>query len=263
MIMMIITGGRRAGGAGQSASGCGELGPGLRPGWLPRSLHPGQQLHPLDTGKHKQGQAVLRIAYRGTHTQTKSDHRDYLYVIHLIHISRVERPWILWTYPLIFWFTSWDWRGIADGLCSELALTSDAARQPSPGKVSELFDHFLKTLETSSWLWSTSHPDPDAAPDTSSWSWNTLRLDVTSSSPWSRAPRSLETRGSRSFSWRSRHSPSLPAWRETRRPCRQQSCSETSQGWWRLTVENYMDVKVFRNIDVISSDKNVAIRGNT
>ena len=61
-MMMMMTGGRRAGWAGQSAGGCGELGPGLRPGWLPRGLHQGQQLHPLDTGQHKQGQAVLRIA---------------------------------------------------------------------------------------------------------------------------------------------------------------------------------------------------------
>ena len=62
MMIMMMTGGRRPGWAGQSVGGCGELGPGLWPGWLPRGLHQGQQLHPLDTGQHKQGQALLRIA---------------------------------------------------------------------------------------------------------------------------------------------------------------------------------------------------------
>lgn len=63
MIMTIImmTGGWRPGGAGQPAGGRGELGPGVWPGRVPRGVHQGDQLHPLDTDQDQQGPPVLRI----------------------------------------------------------------------------------------------------------------------------------------------------------------------------------------------------------
>ena len=77
MMIMMMAGRRRPWWAGQSAGGCGELGPGLWPGWLPRGLHQGQQLHPLDSGQDKQGQALLRIAYKDC---------LYLYIKHKIYL---------------------------------------------------------------------------------------------------------------------------------------------------------------------------------
>ena len=61
IIIMMMIGGWRPGGAGQSAGGRGELGPGLWPGRVPRGVHQGDQLHPLDTDQDQQGPPVLRI----------------------------------------------------------------------------------------------------------------------------------------------------------------------------------------------------------